>query len=190
MFELTLFQIYLMIHLLGVVIGLGGALFSDVLFLTSIKKRKLTTSEVRIIQLAGHFVVFGLMVLIISGVLLFSTNIEKYLYSAKFMAKMSIVFVLFLNGLVFHYFHIPKITKHVETNLMDAPSFRSSWWFLLIGGAISAPSWLLAFMLGFIKKLPYSYGEIMGVYVLILAASITGALFMGSRIIPLRHKKS
>src|SRR3989338_4218171 len=96
---LELKTILLIVHIFGAIVGAGGAFTSDWIFLSSIKDSTINETEIRFIELGSRMVWIGLIILIISGLALFSLAPEQYLASGKFLAKMSIVGILTLNGL-------------------------------------------------------------------------------------------
>ena len=89
------------LHLLGVILGMGGALISDILFSFFSRNKKLNPSEIVTLTILRKIILYGLWVIILSGIALFLSDPEKYLSSVKFLAKMSIVLVLVVNGWVF-----------------------------------------------------------------------------------------
>ena len=173
--------ILIIFHLLGVVVSMGGAFTSDAIFFSSIRDEKVSNTEVRFLKLGGRMVWIGLALIVISGLLLFATDTERYLDSAKFLAKMTIVAVLILNGLVFHLVHIPRFHRHANQHFPSSDEFMRAIPSLLLSGVISTTSWLSAFTLGMWRGMPYSYIEIMSVYVLIL-------IVIGALVIVLKRK--
>jgi hypothetical protein len=155
----TAFQL---VHLLGVVIALCGAVMSDTIFFNSVGDSIITPNEIRYIKRGGHIVIFGLSIIIISGVFIFLSDVDKYLNSPKFLAKMTIVAVLTANGFLFH------LSKRIE---------------LILSGAVSSASWISALVLGTLTAVPYSYETIMSMYILFLTISVIGALTLKNRLI-------
>ena len=98
--------IYTIMHVIGAVIGAGGAYLSDAIFFASTKDRTINKTEFKFMKLGSIFVWSGLALLFISGLLLFSTNPAGYMESSKFLVKMFIVFIIFVNGIFFHVFHL------------------------------------------------------------------------------------
>jgi len=163
---------YIIFHLLGVVLGAGGAFVSDAMFLLSIKDGKIFKTEMRFLKLGSSIVWIGLIILIVSGALLFSEDTERYLNSSKFLAKMTIVGIIIINGFVFHRYHIPFLNRRIDASLRSSKIFLKRLPLLMVSGVISMVSWLSALTLGVFKAVPYSYAEIMMLYMFILAAAI------------------
>ena len=163
--------IFTIIHILGVALGAGGAYVSDMIFMSSIKDQRISKTEMRFLTLGSFFVWTGLITLIISGTGMFLTDTEGYLSSSKFLAKMSIVLLIFLNGIVFHIWHLPRLKRHVDSYFPSSEEFMCKKSYLFASGAISFTSWTFALILGAIRFVPYTYSQIMIAYVC--------ALFLG-----------
>lgn len=175
MFEfITLKMIYVALHIFGVAIGAGAAYMSDAIFLSSVKDRVLSSVEIRILTLLSKLVWLGLGLLLVSGILLFSIDPVGYATSAKFLAKMTIVGVLLINGIIFHRTHLPLIKSTENKVLTDYSRFQKGSPFLVISGAVSVVSWSFAIFFGVLRGIPYSYMTIMLVYlgVVLFAAGV------------------
>lgn len=157
---------------------------SDSMFLSALKDLKISKTEMRFLQIGSAMVWIGLVILIISGYLLFSLDTDRYLQSAKFLAKMTIVGIILLNGLFLHISLIPRLRRHVGGHLPSSDEFMRKRPFLFTSGAISLVSWLSALVLGSLHKVPWGYVEIMGVYLLILLVVGLVANTVGRRLIP------
>lgn len=180
---------FTLVHLLGVALGAGGAYMSDIMFFTSIKDVVLTKTEIKFMRIGSTMVWIGLALLILSGIGLFSTNVAGYLASSKFLAKMSIVLILTINGIVFHASHIPRIHRHAGHHLPSSDEFMRARPLLLTSGAISITSWTFALMLGGLKSVPYPYHIIMLFYMIVVLFACTGAMLLSEKILPTHKKK-
>lgn len=179
MFEfITLKTVYVALHIFGVAIGAGAAYMSDIIFLSSMKDRVLSSVEIRILSLLSKFVWLGLGLLVVSGVLLFLLDPVTYSASTKFLAKMSIVGVLLVNGIIFHRSHLPLIKSTENKVLTDHPGFQKGSSFLVISGAVSIVSWSFAIFFGVLRGIPYSYVTIMSVYLGVVLVAIGTALIV------------
>lgn len=174
------------LHLFGVALGAGGAFVSDAMFFKSVRDANINSTEVLFLKLGGFIVWSGLVLLAASGAGLFLLDIEHYLSSSKFLAKMTIVAILIVNGVVFHLTHIPRIIRHANHHLPSSDEFIRKRSLLAINGAISTTSWISAIILGSLSGLPYSYGTIMAIYGTALCVAILGAILLKNRIIPIR----
>jgi len=176
--------IYIFFHLLGVVLGMGGAFASDLIFFSSIRDERITDTELRIMRLASMMVWVGLTIILISGVLIFSINPQSYLSSTKFLAKMTIVLVLILNGVIFHLIHMPRFHRHKDHHFPSSDEFERKIPLLLIGGVVSSVSWISVLLLGALKFLPFSYLNIMSLYILIVVTTSIIVVKLKRKFIP------
>lgn len=159
-------------HLFGVALGAGTALFSGVIFTKIMYDGRVTKNEMQFLEVAGWMVTFGLTLLVLSGLGMFLLDQARYLASTKFMAKMTVIGILILNGITIHTTHMPALKKHLGKYLPEIGSFKKRSYLMYAGGAISMTSWATALILGAFRGVPYSYGTIMLTYVLILIGAI------------------
>ncbi|MBI2013640.1 MAG: hypothetical protein HYS87_02330 [Candidatus Colwellbacteria bacterium] len=170
-------------HLLGVVVGMGGAVASDFMFFSSVKDERISHTEMRFLRLGSFMVWIGLGILVLSGTLLFFTNPEVYINSAKFLAKMTIVAVIAANGVFFHLVHIPRLHRHIGSHFKSSDEFMRTAPFLILSGVVSLVSWASALLLGSLRQIPYSYLEIIGLYAIVLFFAAAGAIIFRKFII-------
>jgi len=173
---MTLGLLFTIGHLFGVAFGAGGAYLSDVMFFYSVKNGYLSRSEIRFLSLASKMVWFGLLILIISGIGLFTLDPERYLASTKFLSKMSIVGIIFLNGLIFEFIHFGHLRLHLGRQFKSFEHLMKRLPFLMVSGVVSITSWTFALVLGSLKSVPYSYLTIMSFYLIVITVAI-GILF-------------
>lgn len=157
---------------------------SDSMFFKSLKDLKISKTEMGFLQGGSAMVWLGLAILIISGALLFSLNADRYLNSDKFLAKMTIVGVILLNGVFLHVSLIPRLRRHVEGHLPSSDEFMRKRPYLFTSGAVSLVSWLSALTLGALHKVPWSYLEIIGVYLAVIFVAGIAANVLGRKLIP------
>lgn len=174
--------LFLIVHLLGVALGAGGAFVTDAMYFMIVKDRVVTKSEICFLHLGSRIVWLGIIILVVSGLLIFALNTGKYLDSTKFIAKMAIVIVLIINGLIFHFWHLPFIESALGRKLSSAnKQFKSRSVWLYVSGAVSVISWLATIVLGGLRSVPMSALHIMGIYGAVLAVAISIALLMRHR---------
>lgn len=173
------------VHLVGVVIGAGGAFASDLMFFSAIKDMKIGSTDLRYLKLGSRMVWAGIIILIISGSLLFLGDLDRYLNSSKFLAKMVIVAVIIANGYVLHAVHLAFFTRHVGKPLRTSDDFLSLSPYMVMSGAISMVSWMSALILGSLRRVPYSFASIVTAYLLVLAVAVVASLLLRRRILRL-----
>jgi hypothetical protein len=140
---------FLTIHLIGLAIGLGGATIADLAILRSLVRRQPVPAElIRDLSLA---IWLGLAILTLSGLALFAFNPSLYVHLSGFIAKMIVVVILVINGIL--------LQRRVHR-------FRPSP-LMLLGGAISAVSWYGALTIAMYKsKLGFNVADYLALYAL------------------------
>lgn len=134
-------------HIVGAAIGVGGAMATDSVFLRSIRNRHLSSEQLLLIRSVSDVVLIGLGLVALTGIALLLLD-TQLIADAKFQAKMVVVVVLLLNGLVFHLWVLPYLAQHRDHWLgQDVLSLPRRWVFA-ITGALSGVSWFAALILG------------------------------------------
>lgn len=169
---------YLIAHVFGAILGAGGAFASDGIFFSTIKDGRITEDELRFMKLGSKLVWTGVAILVISGIFLVSTDPARYFASNKFLAKLTIVAIIILNGIIFHLIHIPHIKKHIEIMFRESENFIKKAPLILASGALSMVSWISTVILGVLKHVPYTYFQIMSAYLLVAILAMTSAVLM------------
>lgn len=163
------------VHVLAVVFGMGGALVSDILFSFFSKDKNLNETEIYTLSILKTIVFYALLVIAFSGFILFLSDIERYMSSAKFLSKMSILAVLIINGYILNKVAWPRVIREgFFTNVEDRNMRRLAF----ACGAVSVISWLSVLTLGVLNRLAMSYGLIMSLYLGIIIFGIIVALFV------------
>ncbi len=175
---ISLHTSYLILHLLGVAVGAGAAFTSDFIFLACIQDKKVSKDEFNILKSASNAVWIGLVLLVFSGLGLFFLNSHELLTSSKFLAKMTIVLVLLINGIVFGMRHLPAIKERIGKPFFGRRKVgKGEYSFLFVSGVISVVSWVFVIVLGTFPILPFSYPVIIGSYLLSLIIASLVAYF-------------
>lgn len=171
--------VYTILHIFGAIIGAGGAYVSDAMFFASIKDRIISGRELQFMKIGSMFVWGGLILSIISGLLLFSTNPAAYLESSKFLIKTFIVFVIFANGIYFHAGHLPMIHRHKDHHYPSSDEFNRKKKFLIASGVISATSWTFVIILGSLRIIPIDFWAALAGYLVfeVIAISLSLVIF-------------
>lgn len=144
-------------HLLGVIGGFGGALFTDYLMIRRGIFRPLRPEHITQIETLSRFVILGLFVLWISGAALafelISTN-QDFMLNGKFWAKVAIVSVLTINGFFIHHVVLKEAKTSVAKRLL-IDTEPAMMMVLAITGSVSFMSWTTPFILGKAKEFSY-----------------------------------
>ena len=166
------------IHALAVGIGLGIVIVVDYLFFKFLKDKEIDKREKEIMERLSDLIWFLIGIIFVSGFFIYLSDMEKYHNSTKFMVKMFIFLVIALNGLILNAFISPKLSeidfeKHNKYSLMSVSM-----------GIISFVSWFLAFLLGRLKSIPFTFIEGIVIYFfLILISILIGNVIFRSKLV-------
>ncbi len=180
---LSLKTIYLIAHVFGAIIGAGGAYASDLMFFSSMKDKKLSSTEIRFLKIGSAMTWVGLVLLYVSGAALFMLDPVTYSQSSKFLAKVIIVLVITINGVLFHITHMPRMQGYKNQHLPSLEHFVHNSKFLYISGAVSLVSWTSTVFLGMVKSIPASLPLILSVYGIALVLASFVALIVREQFI-------
>lgn len=169
--------ILVIVHLFGVVVGMGAAFTGDNIFFSGLKRRNFSSDTIRFLKLSGKLVWIGLLIMLLSGVGLFSLNAERYLDSSKFLLKMIVVAVIALNGLVFHLKHLKFFERFAGHDIGES-EFQKRKFLIFASGGISSVSWISALILGSLRSIPYTLSQGLMIYLIALGIAILGASFI------------
>ena len=138
-------------HIIGTALGVGGATFAEVFLLKSLRDGKVDETEGGFLRLTYWALRLGMIILVLSGFgffLLYRFESDTdHLYEPALWAKMTIVLVILINALLLETRKIP----------------------LWLGSALSLTSWYAALVIGASGQNDWSYGEVMLWYVLAVA---------------------
>jgi hypothetical protein len=169
--------ILLAMHLLGVTIGFGGAIITDIFFFKFLKDARISENEEGILKTFSQVIWLGLGIIVVSGILIFISNIEYYSSSAKFLTKMFVVGVIIINGFFLNKVVTPSLTAISFGKLKDNTDSRVRYLrhlsFAL--GAVSVTSWWTAFILGNMRSSPAPLPVLLGIYILALVCAVVSS---------------
>jgi len=152
------FPILIVAHLVGTVLGVGGATFAEINILRALSDGKVSPDESNLMHGVYSTIRLGFFITLISGfgfLVFYRLNgMEELLFAPKLWAKMTIIGFLGLNAMLLQLRVIP----------------------LLWGSAISITSWYAALIIGSLKNIEYSYLTIMAIYA--VAVTIAFAILM------------
>lgn len=160
-------HISVIVHVLSVIVGMGSALISDILFNIYIQNKKVNKNENRTLSILSDIVWISLLFIVASGIALFLSDPVGYGHSVKFLVKMTIVGVIIINGYLFWHLIHPSLEKINFTDINIHHKYVRLRKVSFILGAISLVSWLSAFVLGMLGHIPLSYLEAIVGYVTI-----------------------
>lgn len=167
-------------HLVGVMAGFGGALYTDFVMIKGGVLQPLKTETLHEIERLARIVMYGLLLLWISGIVLTIEVIRinpQFLQNDKFWAKVAIVSVLTMNGFFIHRFVLKEAQKSVNRRLLIDSSL-SALLVLAVAGSVSFVSWTTPFVLGKAPEFSYviPFGTIIAFWAFAILVSIAGVL--------------
>lgn len=185
MLFMSLLTLLKITHLVGLIMGLGGAVLADATIFSRGVVQPVTAYTLHQTEFLSRIVAIGLGILWLSGLALIWVNWTanpEYLTNQKLWAKIAIVMVLTINGVALHKMVLPILHKSIGLRLFDDVSTTKLLGMTFIG-AVSLVSWSVPFVLGKAVELNYvtPLWVILLVYFnLVLAAWIGLFAVMGS----------
>lgn len=169
-----------LLHIIGFVLGVGGATISDVLFAKFLHNFKISGKESRVLQTMSQVVWVGLFIIVISGIGIYLPQMAILNESAKFITKMIIVSIIIINGAILNLVISPNLIKISCSHCINVrhSHFLRRLSFAL--GAISFVSWYSALILGSIKNIPLTLHELLTIYVLLVLFAVLFSQFLES----------
>ncbi|MFT5359939.1 MAG: putative membrane protein [Candidatus Paceibacteria bacterium] len=161
-------------HALMVSLGIGGALITDIFFFKFLKDYRIAKEESEVLKTFYQIMWVALTGIIVTGLLLFLSDITYYSTSQTFIARALIVLIIGLGGGLLNLVVFPKIQEITfggeHTHRAGELSRLRKTAFAV--GSVSIVSWVVLFILGSVAELPYSAKESLGVYVVVLILSV------------------
>jgi len=179
---LTFIRIF---HLLGLVMGFGGAVLLDgTIFMRGVI-RPVSQYTIHQAEVLSRIVTWCLVLLWTTGIGLIWLNLlekPEYLTNQKLWAKIIIVMILTLNGMFIHHKVMPLLKQRLGQRLFVSVS-RVQIATLTLIGSISFVSWTTPFVLGKASELNYvtPMWLILAIYGAVVTAGWLGSfILMGS----------
>ena len=179
------------LHVFGVVLGLGGATISDLFFFKFLKDFRISEEEVETMNTFSQVIWFALAIIVLSGLGLYLPQAEILNQSPKFLVKMLIVAAIITNGILLNLLISPRLVKisfakKHEHQLGELHHIRRLAFAL---GAVSFVSWYSAFILGMLRSVPISFWPLLSIYLFLLLAAITASQLMERFFVKRAQKK-
>ena len=172
---MTLLSILKILHLSGLVMGLGGAVLADFLILFQAVLRPVRQQTVESAHGLARIVFAGLGLLWISGAALVYIRVSAdphFMMNEKLWAKVIIVCILTINGIAVHRIALNHLASRIGHKLFDTQRPIETAGLTLIA-AISSVSWFVPFVLGAASELNFKVKvlEVLGVYAATILAT-------------------
>lgn len=153
--QLKVLTLLVALHLLGMCFGLGGATMLDLWIWRWMRRGRLPVEIGRTFHFISGAVSIGLCLLWLSGLgmlALYEMESPEKFENPKLWAKILVVSVLTINGMIIHMFVLPEALRDLSRPLLFGVSRRRAAFFLA-SGAISGASWYTAFAFGIFREL-------------------------------------
>lgn len=173
------------LHLIGLCFGLGGATMLDFWILRWMRRGSMPVEMERSFLFISKVVTMGIALLWISGfgfLGLYAIEAPEKLANPKIWAKVTVVAVLTVNGVLIHALVLPSVLRDVRRPMLDGVSHLAAGIFL-VSGAISGVSWYFAFALGLVRELngTVGVGVLLGLWLVgVVVAAIAAFAFRES----------
>jgi hypothetical protein len=154
MYFLTFIKIF---HLIGLIMGFGGAVLLDFTIFSRGILRPVSQFTIHQTVVISRVVFVGLAVLWITGAMLIWMNWQvkpEYITNQKLWAKIAIVILLSVNGVLIHHRILPLLKAQTGRRLFDHLN-KSQLAFMTLVGSVSLVSWITPFILGKASELNY-----------------------------------
>lgn len=137
-------------HLFFMALGLGSAIFTDIMMITFLKER-ISQEIVKFLKKAHKIISFAIVFLWLSGVSLIFLKIGFLFmdFSPKLLAKLAVVIALTLTALAMRYSVLRILEESIGKHLTDLRLNRKLW--IAACAAMSVSCWSLALFLGGFK---------------------------------------
>ena len=161
------------LHLIGLSLGLGGALMLDALIFRYFYCDKITTEKLAVFSFMTQVVSGGLILLWVTGFVflaLYYIYDPELLTNQKIWGKVFIVTMLTINGIMLHRKIFPILSRNVGKHLFADISIDEKA--MMFGFAsVSFVSWIFPVYLGASKSLNFKIGldNILAMYMLFLS---------------------
>ncbi len=164
--------LWVIVHNIGFILGLGGATITDVFFFRFLKDFKISDEEKGTMDTLTNLIWVGLMVLVVSGLMLYLPEQARLDVSSKFILKVIVVGVIILNGLLLNLRVAPRMRTFSFDRTAPARHFRRLAFAL---GAVSFMSWYTAFLLGSLRTINMPLGRGLVIYLCVVVAAVIGS---------------
>ena len=188
------------LHLIGMSFGVVGASISDMLFFKAIKDGVIDKREFAIFQFFGKIIWAGLFIAVVSGIgflvwyvaqdITVAGSGDAKIDNPKIWAKVTIVGIIALNGLVLHRRILPLLRDSVGKPLVKTDIMKHLT-LVLTSGAVSITSWWSAFMIGAWSGLNFTLSSwaLLALYAVIVCCAIGIANIVGRKHLSEDHHK-
>ena len=171
--------LFIAVHLIGVVLGLGAASIADFYIYKSARAKSVSQLHIDSVKMLSSIVTVGLALTLASGI----AFIVRYycvqpemLLNPKLHAKLFIVLLLAFNAIYIHRIVLPRYYNSFQHNLISSLS-RNNLLCFITSAAVSVTGWWWSFFLGVARELNFTYPT--SVFLYLYFASIATVFCVG-----------
>lgn len=172
---MTLSTLTLIIHLIGLALGVGGTSTLDVILLVAVRSRRVSYDLVHLLHAASRVVIGAMPLLLVSGLAFIAEGVAP---TAKFWAKMVVVAIACANGAIVHRWLFPRVAAAARSGNGGLRLGPRDGRFAASAAAVSAVSWYSALMLGALRGPTLPFAGILALYlgVLLIAVGVASVV--------------
>lgn len=144
-----------LLHVVGLTIGMGAALFLDLFLLARLYHRRIDQQTIELLAFGSRLVGAGLCLLWASGIgvlVYYYVASPQALENPKLIAKVAAVCALTLNGMALHRIVLPMVRRRINQPLLANLPLSDALPAIAIG-VTSGVSWGFCCVLGMVKEL-------------------------------------
>lgn len=175
--------IVLVLHVLAVTLGVGGAVMLDIYLLRHLRGARIDEKDAAFAGFVAIFVKLGLLGVWSSGVVLLAVAQDgpaSVIENPKVQAKLVVVVVLTLDALFIETVALPLIQHNVGHHIFTGKTEIDKT-FLLASGVVSSVSWITPMILGLARELNHTVPAttILGSYASLVCLGCVGVQVIG-----------
>lgn len=176
-FFLNIKPVMIILHALAAAVGLGSIVVTDSLFFQFLKDFKISHKEDETMRTISKVFWAAILVLFITGLILYLSAPMDYLTKSKFLVKLVIFVIIVTNGALLNWYLTPHLKKIAFGPVVVEPSKKMRFLRRLAfaSGVVSIISWLSVFLLGSLRSIPLTFAQGLLVYVGICAVGVLGS---------------
>jgi len=167
-------------HAIAAAIGVGAVTITDVFFFRFLKDYRISHDEAATMHVLSNVIWFALGLLVLTGIGLFVPASGVLLLKSKFVMKMLLVLILIINGVVLNLVVHPRLVdmSFGESSVSHPGELHHLRRLAYALGGVSIVSWYAVFILGSLRDVPLSFGELFGIYAILIVGAIAASQYM------------
>lgn len=170
----TIKPLLLILHLIGMAVGLGAATIADLLFFRFLRDFKISEFEADALQFMAQIIWVFLGLAVLSGFGLYLSEASALNNVASFLVKAIAVVVIIVNGFVLNFYASPRLIEisFGQTHPHQPGELHHFRKLAFALGGISLVSWYTAMILGSLGAPLYTFSQLLAFYLLLLGLGI------------------